>query len=132
MDDEEYREIQAAAEAARLTVSAWVRQMLRKARSGGEGPRSPGTRDLPDPARAVPPPVVDAAHPLAREVMERFGLSSPAEALEFALRQATAAPPSRSDLLGLRGTGWSGDPTALRTGRSRDPGPSPVDPPEPP
>jgi Arc/MetJ family transcription regulator len=135
MDDEEYREIQEAAEAARLTVSAWVRQTLRAARERGPvapGPPGPRTSDpvaAPAPAGFSPASTDAAAHPLAREVMERFGLSSPGEALEFALRRATAAPLFRSDLLELRGSGWSGDPGTLRARPSRPQARPPSDPP---
>lgn len=115
MDDAEYDEIQEAADSARLTVSAWVRQRLRDARSGhpAASPSTP-TRD-------------EALHPdpeLVRAVMDRHGLATPTEALDFALRRAANPPLSRSELLALRGGGWSGDLKTLR-------GPSRAGPPEP-
>lgn len=104
MDDTEYDEIQEAADAARLTVSAWVRQRLRDARAGRLAPPSAPARDetlRPDPS-------------LIRAVMDRHGLTSPTEALDFALRRAADPPLSRSELLALRGAGWSGDLKTLR------------------
>lgn len=104
MDDAEYDEIQEAADAARLTVSAWVRQRLRDARAGRP--------------TAVPAHASDVAlqpdPDLVRAVMDRHGLASAKEALDFALRRAADPPLSRSDLLALRGAGWSGDLEALR------------------
>lgn len=93
MDDAEYDEIQRAAEGRRLTVSHWVREVLRAARSGETHPN-------------VPPPGTDPD--LVRVVMERHALGSPTEAIDFALRRAAQAPLSRTDLLSLRGTGWPG------------------------
>lgn len=105
MDDAEYDEIHEAADSARLTVSAWVRQKLRDARSGRPASSpSARTRD-------------EALHPdpeLVRAVMDRHGLATPTEALDFALRRAASPPLSRSELLALRGAGWSGDLKALR------------------
>jgi Arc/MetJ family transcription regulator len=104
MGDAEYDEIQEAADAARLTVSAWVRQQLRDARAGRATPGSASTGDV-------------ALHPdpdLVRAVMDRHGLASPTEALDFALRRAADPPLSRSELLALRGAGWSGNLKALR------------------
>jgi len=91
MDDTEYAEIQQAAEAKRLTVSHWVRTALRDARTEG-GAAAPHPSDL------------------VRVVMERHALSSPAEAIDFALRRAAQAPLTRVDLLALRGSGWPGTP----------------------
>lgn len=114
MDDAEYDEIQEAADTSRLTVSAWVRQRLRDARAGRLSPSSAPMRKEtfdPDPD-------------LIRAVMDRHGLASPTEALDFALRRAANPPLSRSELLALRGGGWSGDLKTLR-------GPSRAGPPEP-
>lgn len=105
MDDTEYDEIQEAADAARLTVSAWVRQRLRDARAGRPASSS------------AAPTREEALHPdpeLIRAVMDRHGLATRAEALDFALRRAASPPLSRSELLALRGAGWSGDLKTLR------------------
>ena len=123
MDDEEYDEVQQAADAARLTVSAWVRQMLRIARTPDFGsgtavyaaphpPSPPRPRSEPGAPIRVPDPET------LRRVMARHGLSSPEEALAFALRKAAEPALEREDLMSLRGTGWSGDLDRLRTGRS--------------
>jgi Arc/MetJ family transcription regulator len=136
MDDEEYEEIQQAADAARLTVSAWVRQMLRIARYG-VGPVAPpvpvARRPLatyapkgsghphPERASASEPDASGTSGPapdaeMLRDVMARHGLSSMDEALDFALQKAVEAAPEPEDLMGLRGTGWSGDLGGLRSG----------------
>lgn len=119
MDDAEYDEIQDAADAARLTVSAWVRRSLRTQRARARvSNREEGATVLamagpaPSPARdgtGRPPDDV-----LVRAVMERHGISSPMEAVDFALRRAAEPPLAPGDLLALRGTGWSGDLEALR------------------
>lgn len=104
MDDAEYDEIQEAADSARLTVSAWVRQQLRDARAGVPSSSSSPTRD-------------ETLHPdpdLVRAVMDRHGLATPTDALDFALRRAARPPLSSSELLALRGAGWSGDLKTLR------------------
>ncbi len=105
MDDAEYDEIQEAADSARLTVSAWVRQRLREARAGR--PSSHSSTPIRE----------EAIHPdpqLVRAVMDRHGLATPTEALDFALRRAANPPLSSSELLALRGAGWSGDLKTLR------------------
>lgn len=106
MEDAEYGEIQEAADAQRLTVSAWVRQVLRSARSGSRAlpPTNPGA-DVP-----VPDPT------LLHRIMARHGLATPDEALDFALQRAAEAALSRPDLLDLRGAGWSGDLDRMRGG----------------
>lgn len=120
MDDAEYDEIQEAADARRLTVSAWVRQTLRAARgavdhSTHEARRDDGRTGLTVDQSALGPAgevVPDSA--LVRQVMQRHGLATPTDAIDFALRRAAEPALSRSDMLSLRGTGWSGDLGALR------------------
>jgi len=119
MDDAEYNEIQEAADARRLTVSAWVRQTLRAARvsehqgtdEDGRGDRRPGMAGIQIPLAAddvAPDPG------LIQQVMQRHGLATPTEAIDFALRRTAEPALTRSDMLSLRGTGWSGDLAALR------------------
>lgn len=105
MDDAEYDEIQEAADSARLTVSAWVRQQLRDARAGR--PASDASSPSRDETLQPDPDLV-------RAVMDRHGLATPTEALDFALSRAASPPLSRSELLALRGAGWSGDLETLR------------------
>lgn len=120
MDDEEYNEIQDAADARRLTVSAWVRQTLRIARrSKPEARKEEAPRDGRHEASESPSPsyAADETAPnpaLIRKVMQRHGLATPAEAIEFALQRSAEPVLAQSDLLSLRGTGWSGDLAALR------------------
>lgn len=116
MDDAEYDEVQEAADARRLTVSAWVRQTLRAARAAAGEVTKTSSRGASSPTAEGAAGL--AADPtLVRQVMQRHGLSSPAEAIDLALRRAAEPPLSRSDLLALRGTGWAGDLAALRATR---------------
>ncbi len=131
MDDAEYDEIQAFADARRLTVSAWVRQVLRDARSAeraADGParglavRGPGdapgaerppAEPHPDTGSEAAPPTSPMAAPpvdarLVRAVMERHGFRDPAEALRHALVRAAEPALTPADLLALRGSGWAG------------------------
>jgi len=139
MEDAEYGEIQEAAEAARLTVSAWVRQVLRAARAqssnrdaeggvppadaprGGTGPAERlAVGAEPDPASLVASP---AAAGLVRAVMERHGFTEPERAVIFALRRAAEPEHAAPRLLELRGSGWPGSLDDLRgeRGSGRDP-----------
>lgn len=117
MDDAEYDEIQDAADAARLTISAWVRRSLRAQRARASN--RPEGATVPAVAGPAPSPARDGTgrppdDGLVRAVMERHGISSPAEAVDFALRRAAEPPLAPGDLLALRGTGWSGDLEAVR------------------
>ena len=50
-DEEEYREIQGAAQRQRMTVAEWVRQALRKARSNHSGTIDAKLRAITDASR---------------------------------------------------------------------------------
>ena len=50
-DEEEYREIQGAAQRQRMTVAEWVRQALRKARSNRSGTIDAKLRAITDASR---------------------------------------------------------------------------------
>ncbi len=110
MDDAEYDEIQEAASARRLTVSAWVRQTLRKARAPGSEAAEPRERPVPGGADLT----TEADMSLVRAVMARHGFRTPTEAVSYALRRAAEPPLTRKALLSLRGSGWRGDLDALR------------------
>jgi Arc/MetJ family transcription regulator len=118
MDDAEYNEIQEAADARRLTVSAWVRQTLRTARvSDHEGTDDHGRGDGRPSMAGIQAPLAENVAPdpaLIRQVMQRHGLATPTEAIDFALRRTAEPALTRGDMLSLRGTGWSGDLAALR------------------
>ena len=64
--------------------------------------------------------VIDEA--LVRKVMDRFGLKTKRDAVDFALRRA--AGEGRIDryrkLLELEGIGWEGDLDAMRGGKAHD------------
>ena len=51
-------------------------------------------------------------------VMDRYGLPSKRAAVDLALRRLDVTPMSREEMLAMRGTGWEGDLSALRSGRS--------------
>lgn len=46
--------------------------------------------------------------------MRRYSLSTKKEAVDLALRRLVGVPLTKEFLLGLRGTGWSGDLDAMR------------------
>lgn len=57
---------------------------------------------------------IDIDEDLVREVMLRYSLSTKKEAVDLALRRLVGVPLTKEFLLGLRGTGWSGDLDAMR------------------
>lgn len=57
---------------------------------------------------------IDIDEELVREVMRRYGLSTKKEAVDLALRRLVGVPLTKDFLLGLKGTGWSGDLDAIR------------------
>ncbi|MEQ9398170.1 MAG: hypothetical protein RJQ04_03290 [Longimicrobiales bacterium] len=140
MDESELAEIQDAAERARLTVSEWVRLVLREAR----GVTSPGAV-RPAPSGSIAPSDAEAAvrettpgygsaargrasrspvlvdDELLHRVMERYRFPTRDAAVYFALQRAADPPMTREELLDMRGSGWEGDLDALR---ASDPPPS--------
>ena len=60
---------------------------------------------------------IDIDDELLARVMQRCRLATKRDAVDFALRMAVDEPVTRSELLGLRGTGWEADLEAMR----RDP-----------
>lgn len=130
MDDEELEEIRAAAERARLTVSEWVRRVLREARGGADAVLSMAGADrvrernttagYESPSRS--PVLVDDR--LLHRVMERYRFPTRTAAVDFALERVADPPMSRDEMLAMRGTGWPGDLEAIRSG-DRPPSPLP-------
>ncbi|MBT2483918.1 MULTISPECIES: type II toxin-antitoxin system VapB family antitoxin [unclassified Microbacterium] len=57
---------------------------------------------------------IDIDDDLVGEVMRRFDLSTKKEAVDLALRRLVGVPLTKDFLLGLRGSGWSGDLDAMR------------------
>lgn len=114
MEEAEWSEIQAAADRARLTVSEWVRLVLRDARSGTP-PASPAVREsaatyASDEAATGTggrtTALVDEA--LLQRVMDAYHLPTGTSAIHFALRRLAPPPMGRSELLAVTGTGWEG------------------------
>ncbi len=126
MSEDEYREIKTAAERRRVNVSEWVRSVLRDARDRD-------ARGTPVTARESSPPYgergatltrrlrieVEVNEDLLEAVRERYHLSNPRAAIEYALARAAVRPMSRQEALAMEGAGWDGDLGALRSG---DPG----------
>ena len=52
------------------------------------------------------------------EVMRRYQLATKREAVNFALRALAAEPLSLEEARKMRGSGWEGDLTEMRRGRS--------------
>jgi Arc/MetJ family transcription regulator len=120
MDDEELREVHAAAEHARLTTSEWVRRVLREAR-GGRGAGASGAEADRVRERSVAwrdeipsrsPVLVDDR--LVTLVMERYRFPTRHAAVEFALERAAEPPMTRGEMLAMEGSGWSGDLDEIR------------------
>jgi Arc/MetJ family transcription regulator len=106
MTEAEYQEVEAAAAAARTTVSEWVRQALREAR------RSPAP---PDSGRAIAVREQAPAYgDLVGKVMEEYGLPDEESAVRFALGRAADPPLDRDQILAMEGTGWEGNLAELR------------------
>lgn len=60
---------------------------------------------------------IDIDDDLVARVMQRYRLATKREAVDLALRKAAGEPMTRTELLGLRGTGWDGDLDTLRSDR---------------
>jgi Arc/MetJ family transcription regulator len=52
---------------------------------------------------------IDLDDDLVEAAMRTYGLSSPSEAVDFALRRLVDTPVTKEFLLSLRGMGWEGD-----------------------
>ena len=131
MSQKELDEIRAAAERHLLTVSEWVRRVLRNERERAVRGRSTAVlRERGEPygdAPAAPPAgptrrvriEVEVKEELLEAVRERYHLTSRRAAVEFALRKAAVRPMSKEEALAMQGVGWDADLGAMRSG---DPG----------
>ncbi len=126
MSEKELDEIRAAAGRHLMTVSAWVRLVLREARERAVRGRSTAVRERVSsygdepagPTRRIRVEV-DLKEELLEAVRERYHLPSQRAAVEFALRRAAVRPMSKEEALSMEGVGWDGDLGAMRSG---DPG----------
>ncbi|MHB8332846.1 MAG: type II toxin-antitoxin system VapB family antitoxin [Candidatus Dormibacteria bacterium] len=59
---------------------------------------------------------VDISDALVAEAMRRYGLSTKRAAVDFALRRLVGDTMSRTDALGMEGSGWDADLGELRSG----------------
>jgi Arc/MetJ family transcription regulator len=128
MKEKELDEVRAAAEQRRMTVSAWVRLVLREERERtrrGQAPvvREPGKRY--GGVRAGPTARVrvelDVKEDLLDAVRTRYHLTSRRAAIEFALRRAAVKPMSKEEALAMEGVGWGGDIEEMRSGDAGEP-----------
>ena len=124
MSQKELDEIRAAAERHLVTVSEWVRLVLREERERAVRGRSTAVLrerggpygDAPaGPTRRVRIEV-DVKEELLEAVRERYHLTSRRAAVEFALRRAAVRPMSKEEALAMEGVGWDGDLGAMRSG----------------
>ncbi len=126
MSKRELDEIRTTAERHHMTVSAWVRLVLREERERALRGRSTAVRESGPPyGDATAGPTrrirleVDVKEELLEAVRERYHLTSQRAAVEFALRRAAVRPMSKEEALSMEGAGWDGDLGAMRSG---DPG----------
>ncbi len=122
MSDDEYEGIRETARRHRTTVSEWVRRALRQYRPEPDAQAvreaRPEYSDAPAYAPRVPRKVLMevAIDPvLLEKVMDRYHLSTPRLALDYALRKASANPMTKEQILAMRGIGWEGDLDAMRS-----------------
>lgn len=57
---------------------------------------------------------IDLDEQFVRTPMERYGLRTKKDAVDFALRQLVDPVPTSDELRSLEGTGWDGDLDSLR------------------
>ncbi len=63
---------------------------------------------------------IDIDDDLVGRVMRRYGLRTKKDAVDFALRQVSAAPMTPREMHGMRGSGWDGDLDAARRGEAEE------------
>ena len=122
MSDAEYDEIRETARRNRTTVSEWVRRALRQYRPAPDASMvreaRPEYRDAPPHAPPVPRKVLMevAIDPvLLEKVMDRYHVSTPRLAVDYALRKASANPMTKEQILAMQGFGWEGDLDEMRS-----------------
>ena len=62
---------------------------------------------------------IDVDEAACRAVMNRYGLATKREAVNFALRTLAAEPLTAGEARSLRGSGWEGDLDDMRQSRAR-------------
>jgi Arc/MetJ family transcription regulator len=60
---------------------------------------------------------IDIDDDLLEAAMRKYGLASPSEAVDLALRRLVGTPVTKEFLLSLEGMGWEGDLDELRNSR---------------
>ncbi|MBW3604637.1 MAG: type II toxin-antitoxin system VapB family antitoxin [Actinobacteria bacterium] len=62
---------------------------------------------------------IDLDDDACRAVMQRYGLTTKRDAVNFALRALAAEPLDLEEARSMRGAGWEGDLPELRSSRAR-------------
>lgn len=126
MSEAEHEEIRAAADRRRMTVSEWVRVILRDGRARELRGAAATVREVapgyPGPGSGIGRRVrfeLDLREALIEAVRQRYHLPNPQAAIEFALRRVAVRPMSKDEALAMEGVGWDGDLESMRSG---DPG----------
>jgi Arc/MetJ family transcription regulator len=60
---------------------------------------------------------IDLDGELVRQAMQRYGLRTKREAVDFALRRLVVEPMTKEEALAMEGTGWEGDLIEMRRTR---------------
>jgi Arc/MetJ family transcription regulator len=63
---------------------------------------------------------IDIDEELIQRVMDRHGLKTKRDAVDFALRQLDEEPMSLDEALAMEGSGWEGDLAQMRASRPLD------------
>ncbi|WP_448638423.1 type II toxin-antitoxin system VapB family antitoxin [Geodermatophilus sp. URMC 63] len=63
---------------------------------------------------------IDIDDDLVGRAMRRYGLRTEKDAIDFALRQVSAAPMTPREMHAIRGSGWDGDLDAIRRGEAEE------------
>ncbi|SNS05779.1 Transcription regulator of the Arc/MetJ class [Geodermatophilus saharensis] len=63
---------------------------------------------------------IDIDDDLVGRVMRRYGLRTKKDAVDFALRQVSAAPMTPREMHAMQGSGWDGDLDGTRRGEAEE------------
>lgn len=127
LEEDEYAEIRAAAEARRLTISEWVRRELREARAAAGGSVREPSSSYGEAGEAgeagAPLHIPDFPAALHRALADRARLERRSVAAEATWLLERMLTPRSSSLLELEGLGarlWEGGDAAEHVARERD------------
>ncbi len=123
LSEAEFEEIRDAAKRNRVTVSAWVRRVLRQARErelrGGAAAVREARPDYRAP-ESVHHPFVNLEVRLPETDLEavrkRYGLRDWSAAVKEAVCRQAVVPMTKEEALAMQGFGWDGDLDEMRDG----------------